>query len=131
MPLNVLVVDDSETVRSVIRETLGLSGLELGTVLEAGNGEEALGLLQHEWIDLILADLNMPVMNGLELVRRLHEDDVLKSVPVIMISTVGSKTSIEELRARGVRAYVRKPFTPEQIRKIVREIVEVPHESEP
>ena len=122
MALNILIVDDSEIVRAVIKKTFGIAGIETGQIFEAGNGKEALGILQEAWVDLVLADINMPVMNGIEMIEHMTEDEVLKNIPIVVISTEGSLTRIEELRAKGVRAYVRKPFTPEQIKKTVDEI---------
>lgn len=123
MALNILVVDDSETVRSIILKTLKLSGIELNDPLQAANGREALEVLRENWVDLVLTDINMPDMGGVELVERMKEDDVLKAIPVVVVSTEGSATRIEDLKAKGVKAYVRKPFTPEQIREVLDEVL--------
>jgi two-component system chemotaxis response regulator CheY len=117
--LNILIVDDSDLVRTVIGRTLSLAGIPIGELYEAGNGREALDVIEDRWVDLILADLNMPVMGGLEMLAKLREDGVLKTIPVIVVSTEGSATRVEELTAMGVAAYVRKPFTPELIRDVV------------
>lgn len=124
MAYNILLVDDSETVRAIITKTLALAGVETKTIFHAANGQEALDLLAVEWIDLVFADINMPVMNGVEMIDRMHEDGLLKTIPVVIVSTEGSRTRIDELKAKGVRAYIRKPFTPEVIRKIVDEVME-------
>ncbi len=123
MALNILVVDDSETVRSILLKTLKLSGIELNDPLQASNGREALAVLRENWVDLVLTDINMPDMGGVELVERMMDDDVLKAIPVVVVSTEGSATRIEDLKAKGVRAYVRKPFTPEQIREVLDEVL--------
>jgi two-component system chemotaxis response regulator CheY len=128
MALNVLVVDDSETVRSIILKTLKLSGLELNEPLQAANGREALQVLQENWIDLVLTDINMPDMGGVELIEFMKTDDVLKTIPVVVVSTEGSATRIEELKEKGVRAYVRKPFTPERIREVLDDVLGGGHE---
>jgi two-component system chemotaxis response regulator CheY len=99
MAYNILIVDDSQTVRAVIRKTLDLAGIEVGEIHEAGNGQEALDVLGKHWLDLVFADINMPV------------------------STEGSSTRVEQLKAKGVSAYVRKPFTPEIIRSVVEEVL--------
>jgi two-component system chemotaxis response regulator CheY len=123
MAYNILIVDDSETVRAVISKTLGLAGLSVGEIHQAGNGQEALVVLKDKWVDLVFTDINMPVMTGVELVERMQQDDILKTVPVVVVSTEGSKTRIEDLIQKGVRAYVRKPFTPEILRDTVEQIL--------
>ncbi len=123
MALNILMVDDSETVRAVIAKTLKLADIPINELHQASNGEEALTLLKAHWIDLILCDINMPVMSGVEMIERLQEDEILKTIPIVVVSTEGSATRIEQLKSKGVRAYIRKPFTPEQIRGIVEDII--------
>ncbi len=123
MAYNVLVVDDSATVRAVIRKTLSLAGVEVGEFHQAANGQEGLEALKGRWIDLVFADINMPVMTGIEMVERMAADGMLKSVPVIIVSTEGSATRIEQLKAKGVSAYIRKPFTPELLRSVVDEVM--------
>ena len=90
----------------------------------AANGSEALEILHKHWIDLVFADINMPVMNGTELVDRMNADGVLAKVPVIVVSTDGSATRIRQLLQKGVKAYVRKPFTPEKLRAVVEDVLE-------
>jgi two-component system, chemotaxis family, chemotaxis protein CheY len=124
MSYNILVVDDSNTVRAIIAKTLQLAGVPIRELFEASNGREALEVLDDNWIDLILADINMPVMNGVELIEKLHENGMIKDIPVVIVSTEGSATRIEELKKKGVSAYIRKPFTPELIRRVVDDIVE-------
>lgn len=123
MSVRVLVVDDSRTVRSVISRALRLTDLPVGDILEAENGREALNVLADQWIDLVFADLNMPVMTGFELIERLQEDELLSSLPVVVVSTEGSQTRIDDLLARGVRGFIRKPFRPEQIRSAVTDLL--------
>jgi two-component system chemotaxis response regulator CheY len=126
MALNVLVVDDCDLVRTMMARTLALSNVPVGELYQAANGREALGIIQSEWIDLILADLNMPVMDGIRMIEQLHEEGITKTVPVVVVSTEGSTTRIDGLKAKGVTAYVRKPFTPEGIRDVVRQVVGSP-----
>ena len=118
MAFNILVVDDSETVRAVLAKTLQLSGIEVGELYKAANGKEALEILKDRWVDLIFSDINMPVMGGVEMIQQMRQDDMLKTIPVIVVSTEGSTTRIEQLKAEGVRAYIRKPFTPELVRAV-------------
>lgn len=123
MALNVLVVDDSSTVRAVIRKTLELAGVEVNELHEAANGQEGLDALKENWVDLVFSDINMPVMGGMEMLERMKSDDVLSAIPVVVVSTEGSATRIEELKAKGVSAYIRKPFTPESLREVVDQII--------
>jgi len=123
MSYNILIVDDSRTTRTVISKTLNLAGVPISQLLEAENGKIALKILEDNWIDLVLADINMPEMDGVEMVDRMSRDGLLKTIPVVIVSTEGSQTRIEEMRAKGVKAYVRKPFTPELIKNLVEDIL--------
>lgn len=127
MAYNVLVVDDSQTMRKVIIKALRLSGFALGDCLEAGNGQEALEVLDAHWIDLILTDLNMPVMNGWEFIQRLKKHPTLANLPVVLITTEGSETRLRELFDLGVRDYIKKPFQPETLRDVLTRIMETTH----
>jgi len=116
MAFNVLIVDDSAAMRNFVRRVLTLSGIELGDCFEASNGREALACVAKNWVDVILTDINMPQMNGEELVRRLGQDDVLRSIPVIVVSTDGTDMRMQQMMQLGARAYVKKPFLPETLR---------------
>ena len=119
MSYNVLIVDDSAVVRSVIRKTLDLAKVDCAQVWEASNGSEGLQVLEREWVDLIFLDLNMPVMGGVEMIKNIHANGVTGSTPVIVVSTEGSEKRIGELEELGVRGFLRKPFRPEEFRDIV------------
>ena len=121
MALNVLVVDDSRVVRKMIIKTLHLARLPIGEVFEAGDGQAALEQMEQHWIDLVLADLNMPVMNGEEMIDRMQANPATRDTPTVVVSTEGSETRIERLTHKGVR-FVHKPFTPETIRDTIVEI---------
>jgi two-component system chemotaxis response regulator CheY len=121
---NILVVDDSATVRAVIAKTLQIAGVPVSELYQAANGQEALDLLGEHWVDLVFADINMPVMNGIEMVERMNADGMLNTIPVVIVSTEGSATRIEQLLNKGVSAYIRKPFTPEMLREVVDQIME-------
>jgi two-component system chemotaxis response regulator CheY len=127
MAYNVLIVDDSQTMRKVIRKTVTISGFELGDCWEAGNGQEALEMLNHHWVDIILADLNMPVMNGLDMLRELRKDEMCQKIPVVLITTEGSEKRLEEAYALGIKGYIQKPFHPEAIRDVLTRIMEETH----
>lgn len=123
MSYTILVVDDSPIIRKMIRKSIEMSGLAVGTVFEAGNGVEALKVLGQQWVDIVFADLNMPEMNGSELVERMSKDAMLVSTPVVIVSSERSEEKIAELKSRGIRAYLKKPFRPESFRSVVQEIL--------
>lgn len=118
MGINILIVDDSSVMRSMILKTLRMSGLSLGDVSEASNGSEGLEMLGRQWTDLVILDINMPVMNGEEMMTRMRANPEMRDIPVIIVSTEGSKTRIDNLVKLGAK-FIRKPFTPEIIRDAV------------
>ena len=122
MAVNVLVVDDSGVMRSMIVKTLRLSGLQLGEIYQAADGGEGLDALGENWIDLIIVDINMPVMNGEEMIDRMRENSEYNDTPVVVVSTEGSETRVERLRDKGAR-FIHKPFTPEMIRDTVKDLL--------
>jgi two-component system chemotaxis response regulator CheY len=117
--ISVLIVDDSSVMRKIVERSLRQAGLNLGQVLGAGNGAEALAVLNQGKVDLILCDINMPVMDGLEFVRQLPSVEHAKGVPVVMITTEGSEGHVVQALSAGARGYIRKPFTPDQVREHV------------
>lgn len=119
MAYNILIVDDSAIVRSVIKRTIGLCGVDVGEIFEAANGREALDQLEKTWIDILFVDINMPVMTGVELVEELDQRGTLKETPVVIVTTDRSEVRINQLKAHGVREYLNKPFTPEEIRDVL------------
>ena len=119
MAYTVLVVDDSRTVQKMMTKTLEMSGVPLNELQTAANGKEALDVMQDHWVDLVLTDINMPEMDGIELIRHMSDDGLMDSVPVIVVSTEGSEERIQELKERGISGYIRKPFTPEAIKDAV------------
>ncbi len=127
MAYNILIVDDSQTMRKIIQKSVVLSGFELGECWEAGNGREALEMLNSRMVDLILADLNMPVMSGLEMLREPQRDEKRRGIPVILITTEGSEKRLEEAHALGIKGYIQKPFHPEAIRDVLTRIMEGAH----
>jgi two-component system chemotaxis response regulator CheY len=119
MAISALIVDDSSVMRKIVERSLRQAGIELSNVSEAGNGAEALAVLQAGKVDLILCDINMPVMDGLEFVKQLAGVENAKGVPVVMITTEGSEAHVVQALASGARGYIRKPFTPEQVKEQV------------
>ena len=122
--LNVLVVDDSTVARAMIIKTLRMAEIPLSDLHEASNGQEALDLIEEHWIDLVLADINMPVMSGDEMVERIRANPGWSDLAVIVISTDGSRPRIEKLVHQGIM-FLRKPFTPEVLRDVVAEVMEI------
>jgi len=130
MSFNVLIVDDSNAMRAVIKKIISMSGFKMDKCLDAGNGREALDTLAHEWVDVIISDINMPEMNGLELLTRLKQDDLFKEIPVIMISTEGSEERMREALDGGAQGFIKKPFLPEELRRKLYEIIGVSNDGE-
>jgi two-component system, chemotaxis family, chemotaxis protein CheY len=116
MAYSVLIVDDSPVMRSFIRRVLALSGFEVGECVEAGDGAEALLKLGAHRVDVILTDINMPGMNGEELLRRLGAEGILKTTPAVVISTDATNERIVRMIELGAQGYMSKPFTPETLR---------------
>ena len=119
-----LIVDDSSVMRKIVERSLRQAGLGLSRVLEAGNGAEALAAVQKNQVDLILCDINMPVMDGLEFVKRLSTMENAREVPVVMITTEGSEGHVLQALSAGARGYIRKPFTPDQVKEQVLPVLE-------
>ncbi|MCC6475559.1 response regulator [bacterium] len=115
MAYNILIVDDSGITRTVMERTVRMCGVEIGEVRQAVNGKDALQVLSDYWPDIIFCDINMPVMDGLTLINELQKSEEWKDLPVVIVSTEGSETRMEELRRSGIQGYIRKPFTPEEV----------------
>lgn len=115
--LDILIVDDSAGIRKILQRVIRQAEVPLGAVHEAGDGVEALELLKTHTVGLILSDINMPNMNGLELLSQIKANDALKNVPVVMVSTEGSQAKVLEAVQLGAAGYVRKPFNAEQIKE--------------
>ncbi len=126
MALNVLIVDDSAAMRSIIQKTLHLSGLDIENVYQAKNGLEALEKLEENWVDLALVDINMPVMDGETLINNVRENEDFAELPIIVVSTESSETRIALLREKNVE-FIHKPFQPEMLREAVFQVTGVEH----
>ena len=124
MGYNVLIVDDSMIIRKMIAKTLHISGIEIGEIYFAENGIQALNQLKGNWVDIVFADINMPEMNGIEMVEHMCKEDLLNSIPVVIISTERSRERIEALKAMGVKAYLSKPFIPEEFSRVVGKLLQ-------
>lgn len=124
-PLNVLIVDDSATMRALLYRVVGLADLPIGAIYQAPNGAEALKVLETHSIQAVFTDVNMPVMNGMELLREMAVRDEWKDILRVIISTDGSKLRREEARELKVSLYVEKPFRPEVVRDVLCQIASV------
>jgi two-component system chemotaxis response regulator CheY len=121
MGINVLVVDDSVLIRNVLKKMLGQTGLKYETFLQAGNGREALDIIEKNPVGLVMIDINMPVMNGMEMLMALRQlEDHRRDIPVIVITTEGSEETMAQAMELGANGYVLKPFTPEQLADTLR-----------
>ena len=119
MSYRILVVDDSPVSRKMVCKAVAMCGLEIGEILEAGNGREALEVVANTWVDIVLADVHMPVMSGAEMVAEMAKRDFMSTTPVVIISSDKAKQNVEALRSMGVSAYLPKPFRPEQIKQVI------------
>lgn len=115
--ITVLIVDDSSVMRKIVERSLRQAGIEIEQVFEAGNGLEALAVLNERKVNLVLCDINMPAMDGLEFVRQLPKVENAKGVPVVMITTEGSEGHVVQALSAGARGYIRKPFTADQVKE--------------
>jgi two-component system chemotaxis response regulator CheY len=117
--VRVLIVDDSSVMRKIVERSLRQAGLDSLVVYEASNGTEALDLLRAKQVDLILSDINMPSMDGLEFLRQIQAQKLAPDVPVVMITTESSEEHVKQAIQSGARGYIRKPFTAEQVKERV------------
>lgn len=118
MALNILVVDDSGVMRKMIIKTLKMCGIDVGEILEAENGVEGLKQLEKNWVDLVLVDINMPVMDGETMIDHMKQNPVTRDLPVVVVSTESSQSRIEVLEQKS-SGFVHKPFNPELIKDVI------------
>lgn len=119
MALNILVVDDSSVMRKMIIRTIHMCGIDIGEVYEADNGKKGLSLLDQNWIDLLFIDVNMPIMDGMEMLNLVRQQPETRDLPILIISTGSNKNRIQEINENRT-GFVHKPFTAETLRtKIV------------
>jgi two-component system chemotaxis response regulator CheY len=123
MAFNLLIVDDSNSMRTVVKKIVGLTGLQTNQILEADNGLKALDVLGGNWIDAVILDINMPAMNGLELLQRMSGDPLMQNIPVVMMTTDASEAHMKTAFELGAKGFIRKPFVPEELRKMLLEVL--------
>jgi len=119
-----LVVDDSAAIRKILQRVLRQTGMSIRSILEAGDGQEALELLKSKSVDLVLTDVNMPKMDGIQLLAALKSAPQWRHIPVLMVTTEGGETKVGEAVKLGAAGYVRKPFTADQIKEKLAGILE-------
>jgi len=117
--IRTLIVDDSSVMRKIVERALRQAGLDLMVVHEAGSGTEGLEVLRGKQVDLILSDINMPLMDGLEFLRQIRAQNLAPGVPVVMITTESSEEHVKQAIQSGAQGYIRKPFTAEQVKERV------------
>jgi len=123
--IRTLIVDDSSVMRKIVERSLRQAGLETMVVIEAANGKEGLDVLCRRKVDLILSDINMPLMDGLEFLRQLRTQALAPDVPVVMITTESSEEHVKQAILLGAQGYIRKPFTPEQVKERVLSLLKI------
>ena len=119
MSCNVLIVDDSPILRTCIKKVVRLAGITDDRIFEAGNGQEALEILETVWTDLVLLDLNMPVMNGEEFAERVRANPDLKDVAIVIVSTEANEARLQRMKELGVVESLHKPFEPEDLCELI------------
>jgi two-component system chemotaxis response regulator CheY len=123
--IRALIVDDSSVMRKIVERALRQAGLESLVVHEAGSGTEGIDVLKAKQVDLILSDINMPLMDGLEFLRQIRAQNLAPGVPVVMITTESSEEHVKQAIQAGAQGYIRKPFTAEQVKERVLPLVRV------
>lgn len=113
----ILIVDDSSTMRKIISRSLRQAGFEIGEIVEAENGQAGLDILAASSVQMILTDINMPVMDGLAFIANVRKNSTLDAVPIVVITTEGAEGMTKEAIKKGANNLIKKPFTPEQIRE--------------
>ncbi len=119
MGKTVLIVDDSGTMRKIVTRCLRQAGLDFGDILEAGDGREALQVLADNKVDIILSDINMPNMTGMEFLKEKATIAAIKDIPVVIISTETGNDIIDEARSLGAAGSIKKPFTPDMVNETI------------
>jgi len=116
MEFDVLLVDDSAAIRKILQRVLRQTGIAIRTILEAGDGQEALQILNGQTVNLVLTDINMPKMDGIQLLAAIKGAASWRDIPVVMVTTEGGESSVGEALRLGAAGYVRKPFTADEIK---------------
>lgn len=124
MSVNILIVDDSAVMRSMIKKTIINSGVDVGEILEAANGKDGLELLETNWLDILFIDVNMPIMDGMEMLDEVRKKSETSDIPILIVSTESNHDRIEIIKNKNA-GFVHKPFTPEILRERILEALGV------
>jgi two-component system chemotaxis response regulator CheY len=116
---SILVIDDSAMMRKIVLRLLAQAGVTVASALEAADGAEALVLLSEHTPGLILCDINMPNVSGLELLARIRDERLAPNIPIVMITTENSEAQVRQAICLGARGYIRKPFTVDDIKATI------------
>ena len=130
MPYNLLVVDDSRSLRKVLIKTIRMCHIGETSFLQAANGKEALEILNHEWVDVIFSDINMPVMDGYAFIEEVRKNDVFAQTPIIVITSETRRDEMESVLSGKIAGIVSKPFRPEDIKQYLNELLHLEEESD-
>ena len=125
MGYKVLIADDSAVMRKIILRALQQVDIPVERIFEVGDGQEALSAVDSEKVDLILSDINMPNMDGLEFIKKMHEKGLSTTIPIIMITTEGSEAKVMECIQHGAKGYIKKPFSAEQLQEKVKAVLSI------
>ncbi len=121
--MKILIVDDSSTMRKIVMRTLRQAGYDGAEVLEAGDGVEALAVLDQGSVDLIFSDVNMPNMNGIELIKEVRSRSDAQAIPMVMVTTEGGEEAMSNAKELGANGYVVKPFSPDKLKEVLSEVL--------
>ncbi len=116
---DILIVDDSRSALFMLKKVISLSGAPIGNILTAGNGLEAIDVLQEQMVDLIMTDIHMPDMDGFQLIEYLKKNHAFKHIPIIVITTEGRDKYITKAKTLGAVDYIKKPFQPERVKQVI------------
>lgn len=124
MPIGILIVEDSAIMRKIIEKTISMCGIDNGHLFEASNGKEGLVILENNEIDLLLIDINMPVMNGQQMLDEIRRREQTKDLPVLVVSSESNEVRIDEFKKQGAE-FIHKPFTPEMLREKMMHLIDI------
>lgn len=124
MSINILIVDDSAVMRSMIKKTIISSGVVVGEILEASNGKEGLEMLETNWLDILFIDVNMPIMDGMQMLDEVRKNPETSDLPILIVSTESNHERIEIIKKKNA-GFIHKPFTPEVLRERILEALGV------
>ncbi len=124
MSYRILIVDDSEIIRTIIKRAITMAGVGVDEFLEASHGVEALHKLENDFVDIIFTDLNMPQMDGVDLIEHLMADKFYSTIPIVVVSSEHNPFKIKSLGDMGIHEYIKKPFRPEVFRTLFDRLLE-------